>query len=62
VSAGDTLHRLFCLLDHSHSDGPALVMLDDEFKPEPNGHARGGLQAHPERRDEYLSSGNVDFS
>jgi hypothetical protein len=30
---GDQLHWLFCLLDRNHPDGPALVMLDGDSKP-----------------------------
>ncbi len=31
---GGQLHRMFCLLDRIHPDGPALVMLDGDSKPD----------------------------
>ena len=42
---GGQLHRLFCLLDRNHPDGPALVILDGDS--EPNRDARVRLSAGP---------------
>jgi hypothetical protein len=42
---GGQLHRLFCLLDRNHPDGPALVMLAGDSKP--NRDARVRLPAGP---------------
>ncbi len=59
---GGQLHRLFCLLDRTHPDGPALVMLDGDSKSNRTAMPASVYRRVRERRDTYQASRSVDFS
>lgn len=59
---GDQLHRLFCLLDRNHPDGPALIMLDDDSKPHRTAMPASVYRRVRAYRDAYLDDPTVDFS
>ena len=59
---GDQLHRLFCLLDRNHPDGPALVMLDGESRPNRTAIPESVDRRVRERRDAYQATRSADFS
>ncbi len=58
----DQLHRLFCLLDRNHPDGPALVMLDGDSKPHRTAMPESVYRRVREQRDAYQATRSVDFS
>jgi Txe/YoeB family toxin of Txe-Axe toxin-antitoxin module len=58
---GDTLHRLFCVLDRNHPAGPALVMLDGDSKPNRRKMPGAVYERVRRRRDEYHETRRVDF-
>ncbi len=53
---------LFCMLDRTHPDGPALVMLDGDSKPNRTAMPASVYRRVRERRDAYQMSRSVDFS
>ena len=59
---GDQLHRLFCLLDRNHPDGPALVLLDGDSKPNRTAMPESVYRRVRERQDAYRATRSVDFS
>jgi hypothetical protein len=59
---GATLHRLFCILDRGHPDGPALVMLDGESKPNRTAMPDAVYRRVRDHRDQYLATRSVDVS
>lgn len=59
---GDQLHRMFCLLDRNHPDGPALVMLDGDSKPNRTAMPEAVYRRVRRQRDDYLDERRVDFS
>jgi hypothetical protein len=59
---GDQLHRLFCLLDRNHPNGPALVMLDGDSKPTRTAMPESVYRRVREHRGAYQASRRVDFS
>ena len=59
---GDQLHRLFCLLDRNHPEGPALVMVDGDSKPNRTAMPEAVYRRVRERRDAYEATRSVDFS
>jgi len=59
---GGQLHRLLCLLDRNHPDGPAPVVLDGDSKPNRTAMPESVYQRVRERRDKYHASRSVDFS
>ena len=59
---GGQLHRLFCVLDRNHPDGPALVMLDGDSKPNRTALPASVCRRVRERRDAYQARRRVDFS
>ena len=59
---GEQLHRLFCLLDRNHPDGPALVTLDGHSKPNRTAMPESVSRRVREHRDAYHAGRSVDFS
>ncbi len=59
---GGQLHRLCFVLDRNHPDGPALVMLDGDSKPNRSAMPESVYRRVRERRNEYHTRRRVDFS
>jgi hypothetical protein len=59
---GPTLHRLFCVLDRVHPDGPALVLLDGDSKPDRRTMPKAVYRRVREHRADYQATRSVDFS